>query len=387
MKRRILSLSIALLLAVQLLVPLACAAGVTLSLTAPDKLPSVGQTFTVTVDLSGNPGLSAVQLLLAYNAQTLECVSASTGSVLSGMLSASNPRAPGGAMIAAASASEVKTDGSVAVFKFKVKASGSTGFALQDIVLGDADGGELTYALGKNTPASPGTSGGTTGDKTGEKSDGESGEETEETGETGETSETGDFLAASFKDVPASYWASAQIARAAELGLVTGFADGSFRPNGSVTRAQFVTMLWRMAGQPEASQTASFVDVKPGDWYTAALDWAFENGYVTGTSGGRFDPNGPITRQQAMAILYRYAGSPTGMEAMLTGVYDAGFADSASVSAWAKPAVYWAIYNGVVTGATKTTIAPNATATRAQIAVIFLRYMEKMTANGEETVS
>ena len=117
MKRnRILALAVALLLAVQLLVPLACAAGATVTVTAPDKLPAVGETFTISVDLSGNTGLSAVQMKLAYDDSVVECTGVKNGDLLSGMLSASNPhgtRGGTGAILAAASTDTVTRDGSL----------------------------------------------------------------------------------------------------------------------------------------------------------------------------------------------------------------------------------------------------------------------------------
>ena len=120
MKRnRILALSVVLLLALQLLTPLACAAGATVTVTAPDKLPAVGETFTITVDLSGNTGLSALQLKLGYDDSIVECTGVENGDLVGGMLSASNPhgtRGGTGAILAAASTEAVKRDGSLVTF-------------------------------------------------------------------------------------------------------------------------------------------------------------------------------------------------------------------------------------------------------------------------------
>ena len=104
----------------------------------------------------------------------------------------------------------------------------------------------------------------------------------------------------SFRDVTSAHWAFASVERAAELGLVTGYSDGTFRPDTAVTRAQFVLMLWRMCGKPAAAKAASFADAS-ADWYQDALSWAVEKGYVNGLSDTRFGPDAPITRQQAMA--------------------------------------------------------------------------------------
>ena len=153
MKRnRILAIGIALLLAVQLLTPLACAAGTTLKLTAPDKLPDVGQTFTVTAELTGNTGLAAVQLSLGYDDSVVECTGIENGALIAGMLAASNPYATRdgvGAILAAATTTAVKTDGSLAVFTFRVKAAGDAKLTLADALLSDIDGKALplSYSL------------------------------------------------------------------------------------------------------------------------------------------------------------------------------------------------------------------------------------------------
>ena len=99
---------------------------------------------------------------------------------------------------------------------------------------------------------------------------------------------------------------------------------------------------------------------------------------MNGLSDTRFGPDAPITRQQAMAILFRYSGGVSGMESLLTGVYDSQFKDSGDIAPALKPGVYWAVYRGVVGGVTQDTLAPRSTATRAQIAVILVRFAEKM---------
>ncbi len=151
MKRnRILAIGIALLLAVQLLVPLACAAGATLKFTAPDKLPEVGQTFTVTVDLSGNTGLCAVQIKLGYDDSVVECTGVENGELIGDMLSANNTHATRdgiGAIIAAAGTKTVKTDGSLVVFTFRVKAAGDAKLTLADALLSDIDGKAFRFPI------------------------------------------------------------------------------------------------------------------------------------------------------------------------------------------------------------------------------------------------
>ena len=392
MKRnRILAIGIALLLAVQLLVPLACAAGATLKFTAPDKLPEVGQTFTVTVDLSGNTGLCAVQIKLGYDDSVVECTGVENGELIGDMLSANNTHATRdgiGAIIAAAGTKTVKTDGSLVVFTFRVKAAGDAKLTLADALLSDIDGKalSLSYSLpaliAQGSGSDSGSGSGSDAEKPGtdnKKSEDDKKSEDEDKPEDEEKPADGaqeEVKSGSFRDVTRGHWAFASVERAAELGLVTGYSDGTFRPDTPVTRAQFVLMLWRMCGKPAAAKAASFADAS-ADWYQDALSWAVEKGYVNGLSDTRFGPDAPITRQQAMAILFRLNGGQSGTELTLTGIYEQTFADSTTIASWAKDATWWAVYHELVSGVGGSRIAPEANASRAQIAAILLRYADQ----------
>lgn len=178
----------------------------------------------------------------------------------------------------------------------------------------------------------------------------------------------------SFADVPPSFWGYESIEQAAQHGYVNGVGGGKFEPNRQLTRAEFVAMLHRMAGSPAASTAAAFTDVPDGAWYRAALNWAAEKGYVGGTGAHTFNPNGRITRQEVVTILFRYNGAQSGAELLLTSVYDSQFADSGDIAPWAKDAMYWAVYNSVIAGTSQTTVSPAATATRAEVAAILVRY-------------
>ena len=392
MKRnRILAIGIALLLAVQLLVPLACAAGATLKFTAPDKLPEVGQTFTVTVDLSGNTGLCAVQIKLGYDDSVVECTGVENGELIGDMLSANNTHATRdgiGAIIAAAGTKTVKTDGSLVVFTFRVKAAGDAKLTLADALLSDIDGKalSLSYSLPalivQGSGSDSGSGSGSDAEKPGtdnKKSEDDKKSEDEDKPEDEEKPADGaqeEVKSGSFRDVTSTHWAFDSVERAAELGLVTGYSDGTFRPDTPVTRAQFVLMLWRMCGKPAAAKAASFADAS-ADWYQDALSWAVENGYVNGLSDTRFGPDAPITRQQATAILFRLNGGQSGTELTLTGIYEQTFADSTTIASWAKDATWWAVYHELVSGVGGSRIAPEANASRAQIAAILLRYADQ----------
>lgn len=183
-----------------------------------------------------------------------------------------------------------------------------------------------------------------------------------------------------FTDV-SGHWAEGYILQAVDMQLVEGYM-GKYRPNDTMTRAEFVTILWRASGKPEPAAKAGFTDLDPQQqWYHKAVAWAAENEIVGGVGNNRFQPNGAVTREQIAAILHRMAGKPTGMELLLTGVYDDIFEDSSKISTWAKDAVYWSVYNVILSGVdaadVDTTLIPNQPATRAQIAVMIVRYLQQ----------
>lgn len=338
----------------------AYAAGTSLKIDAPASLPAVGETFTVKVDISGNPGLCAAQYTLAFDKTVVTCVSASVGDVLKGTLSAANPDAADGAIVAAAATSPAKGDGSIGVFTFKVLKSGETGFALKDTVFSDANGASIST----NVPAADSS----------QKPSAPAKPDQPKTDDPTGPSNPGENAGQTFLDVPKSFWGYESIERAAQLGYVNGVGGGKFEPNRQLTRAEFVTMLHRMAGKPTASTAAAFTDVSQNAWYRDAVNWAAEKGYVNGTGANTFSPDGKITRQEVVTILFRYSGSQSGAETMFTAAYDSQFTDSGAIAPWAKTAMYWAIYNGVVNGTSPTTVSPTATATRAEVAAIFVRY-------------
>jgi len=180
-----------------------------------------------------------------------------------------------------------------------------------------------------------------------------------------------------FHDVSGN-WAEDYIKQAAELGLIEGY-QGLYRPNDTMTRAEFVTILWRAMGEPRPTKAAAFTDLTQ-NWYLDAVAWAEENAVVNGMGEGKFAPNGTVTREQMVTIFHRLAGKPVGAEVMFTGIYDAQYPDSGSVGSWAKSALYWSVYNGIYCGVDAEEIGshlqPKSPATRAQIAVMIVRYLD-----------
>ena len=359
--QKIYALLLVLCLTVSLSVP-ALAAGTVLQVDQPAALPKVGETFTVTVSIEGNTGLSAAQMSLLYNNKAIRCTNVVTGDALEGMMAAANPEANNGAAVkvAAASADEVRVDGKMVTFTFEVLQSGSSDLKLDEVQLSNEKGINLPFTVQMgNQPQAP-----------------------EEEPEENPEEETPDGPRP-FTDVPSTHWAYENVNRAAEMGLIKGYADGTFGPERNMSRAEFVTVLWRMSGSPAPKAAAAFEDVKADDWFADQIAWASEQGYVNGADG-KFSPNGVITREQVMSILFRYNGGKSGMETMFYETYDGAFTDSGSISPWAKPAVYWAVYETIVGGMTETTIVPQGNATRAQISTIFLWYLDSVEVETEE---
>ncbi len=176
-----------------------------------------------------------------------------------------------------------------------------------------------------------------------------------------------------FADAPKpGNWAHAGIDYCVEKGLMKGVSDGIFNPNGTVTRGQLVTILYRIAGEPDFITDKAFSDVDAGRYFTKAVLWAAEKEIVTGYADGTFQPNREISREQIATILYRYAGAPD-----VKGTLD--FPDAGQAGSYARNALLWATQNAFITGiktSGSTLLSPKANATRAQIASIIMRYLE-----------
>ena len=176
-----------------------------------------------------------------------------------------------------------------------------------------------------------------------------------------------------FTDVTEGDWFYDAVRYAYETGLMDGVGDSLFAPNSQTTRAQLVTILYRLAGEPEPGGDSGFADVAAGTWYTDAVAWAAENGIVNGVSDTEFAPGDDITREQLAAILYRYAacqGYDVSQRADLSG-----FGDASSISGYAQEALSWAHAQGLVLGFEDGSLRPQGTASRAQIAAVLMRFL------------
>lgn len=180
-----------------------------------------------------------------------------------------------------------------------------------------------------------------------------------------------------FSDLDAKAWYHEGVDYALTNSLMNGVGSGKFEPDGQLTRAQLVTVLYRAAGEPDTGkQVNPFTDVADDAWYTKAVIWAANNGIVNGVAKNTFAPDDSITREQIAAMLYRYAGAEAAKEDKLSA-----FPDAAKVSDWAKEALNWAVASGLINGVADAngtaSLEPQATATRAQIATILMRWLEK----------
>ncbi len=434
MRRSILALLLAAILLL-FAAPSASAAGAVFVVNIPVQSVTEGEYFEVTVSLRDNPGFYALQFTLGYDQDVLECLEVIEGPLVKGMLSVTNPSASRGAIVTGASISEIRGDDLVATFAFvALKDAASLSFKAveKDIASEEGDwlGVEVIWIGPEQPEAGEGSETGepdeggqgSEGSETGEPDEGGQGNEGSETGEpdeggqgtggsetgesdegeqgagggtgeaqTGEPEDSGDGDPAqqtgegsgdpakpepSFSDI-AGHWGEGSILEAARRGLFNGYPDGRFGPDDNVTRAQFVTVLYRMSGSPKTSAQTPFADIgNLSAEFRSAIAWAYEKGYVNGKSETVFDPSGDITRQEAMKILFYYSGGRSGEEVLYYTIYDEGYVDSGSIASWAKPAMYWGRYNKIISGTSENTLSPEGKATRAQLARILVNYLD-----------
>lgn len=177
-----------------------------------------------------------------------------------------------------------------------------------------------------------------------------------------------------FSDIPAGAWYAQAVGYVVDAGLFTGTSSTSFSPDGNMTRAMLVTVLYRLEGEPGISGINSFQDVSDNSWYSKAVCWASEQQIIGGYGNGLFGTDDPVTREQLATILHRYAGQKgydTTAQASLSA-----FSDTFQISAYAMQAIQWAVAAGIVTGINETNLSPKGTATRAQVATMLMRFTE-----------
>ena len=180
----------------------------------------------------------------------------------------------------------------------------------------------------------------------------------------------------SFSDVTSSDWFFEDIAAAYQLGLMNGVSTYEFAPKAPLSRAMVAAMLYRMAGSPAAYYGGrQFTDGADGKWYSSVIRWASQMGIVTGFQDGSFRPNENVTRVQLAAMLFRFAQYQS---RDIQGRGDLNsYQDSSSVQAWAKEAIQWAVAKGLISGKSGACLDPSGSATRAEAAAVLVRFLRQ----------
>lgn len=255
-----------------------------------------------------------------------------------------------------------------------------SGTSVTSFVPADSSGAHIYYAkwisnaaetsgtsAGASSGMSAGASGGgsgNTGQADGDEDAGVSAQE-EEAEEDGEADSSSEPIL--FEDVSEDAWYYDAVQWAVRQRITSGTGTATFSPNGSCTRAQAVTFLWRLAGSPDVGGSNLFSDVSSSSYYYKAVLWAAQNGITSGTSAGTFSPDSVCERGQIAAFLYRYAGRPS-----VTG--ESSFSD-VSPDSYYFSAVQWAVQNRVTAGTGDGKFSPESTCIRAQIVAFLYRYV------------
>ena len=172
--------------------------------------------------------------------------------------------------------------------------------------------------------------------------------------------------------MPGQYYYDA-VQEMAERGLFYGTTNYTFSPDGSMTRAMLVTVLWRLAGEPTPAQSTSFTDIPSDSYYAQSVAWAYETGITQGITSTTFAPERSLTRQELATFLYRYAQQM----GYSTTAYNplSKFSDKDAVGDFALSSMRWAVGAKIIQGMDSSTLQPEGTATRAQTATMLSRFI------------
>lgn len=197
-------------------------------------------------------------------------------------------------------------------------------------------------------------------------------------GDSYSTQRPGACPSEAFTDLNTSSWYHEGVDYVLGRGLMAGVGNQRFDPNGTITRAMLVSILYRLDGRPDMTGYATaFEDVEPDRYYAQAVVWGEIYGIVGGTSKTTFSPDAPVTREQIAAFLYRYEKRRHLLSNTASGSLEQ-FTDAAQVSDYATDAVGWAVGNGIIAGMSTTVLAPRGNATRAQFASMLYRYLKEV---------
>ena len=180
-----------------------------------------------------------------------------------------------------------------------------------------------------------------------------------------------------FDDVSAAEWYNDAVAFASSHELFNGTSESLFSPSAGMTRGMLAQVLYNLEGSPDVSASTDFADVAADTWYAEAVGWAADAGIVNGITATTFSPDTSITREQLAVMLYRYAASQ-GCDMTISDASLSGYSDASAISEYAVTAMQWANENGLITGRSASTLAPQGTATRAEFATILMRFFETL---------
>lgn len=419
-KQRMLSL----LLAVCLLIataPTALAVGDGGTFQVSDTAGEAGETVTVTVSVENNPGIIAAAMRIDYDSEKLELVAVQDEKLLTGTATFSQNYMADPYYVSwndALAAENTKSDGVLVTLTFRIREDCPSGdyeiglsFRPGDVFNKDLQNQPFTAVSGtvvvsnsadsnsggaemeettKPDETKPGNTDNVGTTKPGNTGNTGNGGNLGNTGSSGNSGNQKPAPAAPetpvehpvvtvqptgstyplYRDLAETSWYRESVEFMLEKGYMNGVATDRFDPEGKVSRAQLVTILYRAAGEPTITGRVGFTDVEYGSWYDKAVTWSSFAGVVTGVGENRFAPQQNITREQLAVMLYRYSGSP-----VVRGEHLAGFSDAASISSYAKTAMNWAVEQGILTG-DGGKLSPGATATRVQAAAMLTRYLK-----------
>lgn len=339
---------------------------------SPDAAP--GEIVEVNVYLENNPGVLAMHFDMEYDTSKLKLIECVDCGLLKGPVFSQNKTDYPYVMLwNSASSENIKEDGNLVKLTFKILDDAKQGDAyirlnyekdnIYDVDLKNIDvnvlSGNIYVINGSKTDKKVHSSGSVTN------------HENEPNTDKVETNS----LELPYKDVSETDWFYNSVKYVSEKKLMNGVSNMLFAPDEYVTRAMFITVLYRIEDEPQA-QESDFYDVQPGSWYADAVSWAYANDIVRGVSKDSFAPKQLITREQMATVLYRYdkykGNNPTVNDNLLIN-----YNDFSSVSQYATNALNWAIFKKMISGKTSKTLNPCDNATRAEMSAVIMRFMQK----------
>lgn len=345
-----------------------------------------GNTVELTLSISENSNIAGCSFNIVYDSRILTYSSHQVMGTISTTINMVNPHYNANAIrMLWADTKELTAGGEVMKVTFEINdgATESTEIVIDKLKMLDIDSQAVectsenaTVVISESTVVgggSTGSAGSSSGNTTGNKPEAENKPEAPTTEPDIPTTDS-EVTLFTFSDVKESDWFFESVKFAEANKLMNGVSANKFAPMNNLTRGMLVTILYRLAGEPESS-ASSFADVEASAWYSNGIAWAAENKVVNGVGDNKFAPNANITREQIALIMYNYS-KLKGVDTTETQGVDA-FSDADKVSDWAKDAVEWSVGAGILSGKGSGVLDPKGNATRAEIATILMRYIKK----------